>query len=66
MELGAHAERLRFLARDRDTTFTTVFDAVFTSADVEVFKTPVRAAPSQRLRRALGQAPYTRSHPTGH
>ena len=34
---------LRFLIRDRDTKFTTPFDAVFTSAGVNVLSSPVQA-----------------------
>jgi putative transposase len=43
MDLGGHAERFRFLIRDRDSKFTAAFDAVFNSADIRTIRTPVRA-----------------------
>ena len=43
MELGEQVDSLRFLIRDRDTKFTTAFDAVFTAACVDVLRSPVRA-----------------------
>jgi putative transposase len=43
MDLGRRAEELRFLIRDRDTKFTTAFDAVFTSSGIQVITMPVRA-----------------------
>lgn len=43
MELGERVDSLRFLIRDRDTKFTTAFDAVFTAAGVNVLRSPVRA-----------------------
>jgi transposase InsO family protein len=43
MGLGDHAERFRFLVRDRDSKFTAAFDAVFAAADIRTVRTPVRA-----------------------
>ena len=43
MELNHRADGLRFLLRDRDSKFTAGFDAVFTTADIEVIRTPPQA-----------------------
>jgi len=43
MDLADHADRFRFLIRDRDSKFTTAFDAVFTGADIRIIRTPIRA-----------------------
>jgi transposase InsO family protein len=42
MDLGDHADRFRFLVRDRGGQFTGVFDAVFAGAGIDVIKIPPR------------------------
>ncbi|MBV8993262.1 MAG: transposase [Pseudonocardiales bacterium] len=37
------AAQFTFLSRDRDSKFTGVFDAVFTSEAIHILRTPVRA-----------------------
>jgi transposase InsO family protein len=43
MDLGERAGQLRFLIRDRDNKFTSVFDEVFTANGGRIIKTPVRS-----------------------
>jgi putative transposase len=43
MDLGEHADRFRFLIRDRAGQFTGTFDAVLAGAGIEVVKIPPRS-----------------------
>jgi putative transposase len=43
MDLGERAEHIRFLIRDREAKYTSVFDEVCTSLSVRIIQTPVRA-----------------------
>jgi transposase InsO family protein len=43
MNLNDHVAQFKFLIRDRDSRFTSMFDAVFVSEGLRIIKTPIRA-----------------------
>jgi transposase InsO family protein len=43
MNLGDRAEQFGYVIRDRDSKFTSGFDAVFAGADIRITRTPVQA-----------------------
>jgi transposase InsO family protein len=43
MDLGDRATQFTVLIRDRDSKFTSVFDAIFASENIRILRTPVRA-----------------------
>jgi putative transposase len=49
MDLGDRADQLRFLIRDRDSTFTAAVDTVFAGADIRIIRRPVRTLPANAI-----------------
>jgi len=40
MDIGQRAAQFRYLIRDRDTKYTTVFDEVFTTEGIQILRSP--------------------------
>ena len=43
MDLGERTAPIKYLIRDRDSRFTTAFDAVFEAEGIQILRSPVRA-----------------------
>jgi hypothetical protein len=42
-DLGEHMTQVKHLIRDRDSRFTTAFDALFETESIQILRSPVRA-----------------------
>jgi putative transposase len=42
MDLGERVEQFKFVIRDRDSKFTNMFDAIFTSEGIQIIKTLIQ------------------------
>jgi putative transposase len=49
MDLGDRAAEFKFLIRDRDSKFTSMFGAIFASGGMRILRTPVRAPPADAI-----------------
>ena len=61
MDLDDFHRRFGFLIRDRDSKFTAPVDAVFATIDIQIVKTPVRAAGERDRQRFVGTVRRERS-----
>jgi hypothetical protein len=61
MDLDDFHRRFGFLIRDRDSKFTAPVDAVFAAIDIQIVKTPVRAAGERHRQCFVGTVRCERS-----
>ena len=55
IDLGDRATQFTLLIRDRDSKFTSVFDAIFASEGIHILRTPVRASRANAIaKRSIG------------
>ena len=60
MDLADRASTLTFLLRDRDSRFTTAFDAVFTADDIRILTSPPAAPRANAIcKRMIGTLSYS-------
>jgi hypothetical protein len=74
MDLDDHAEKIKFLIRDRDSKFVAAYDAVFQSAGIRIIQSPVWAPRANAImerwigscrREILDRTPYGTRHTRG-
>jgi putative transposase len=59
LDLGERADQFRFLIRDRDSEFTSVFDEVFAGSGMRIIKTPVRSPRANSFSERYGASAST-------
>jgi putative transposase len=74
IELGDHVASFRFLIRDHDSKFTSIFNDVFASKGLPILRTPAQAPQANAItkrwigtlhRKLLDKRWITSSAPTG-
>jgi putative transposase len=63
VDLGDRATQFKFLIHDRDSKFTSMFDTVFTSEEIQIIKTPIQAPRANAIMERWVSSPRTFTHP---